>query len=310
MLLEMSCILEKEAKKKDESISSLFIFKRRINLHPEKVISDIVELELNFAEAVIIVTNGKFPLTQESATTLAALQLLIKNGDYNTSKSNILTTKNLDQFVSKNLLEILNLPSNAVKSWVDTINSTWSGLAGTSTAEAKATFLQHMREWKLYGSQLFCVEQRKKPKRAILAFSKDAIYVLDQMDLKKEIIMELPWSQIASWRGETGKFHLNGGTAIKPIKLTFTTSHSTTPLALVSTCEDYVHMLKQNRESRAKLSNAKDRIREARMSRFAAQERLSALLARKGSLGKRNSSSRQSALIQQDFNFENATKKK
>ena len=43
--------MEKEAKKKSDKVTaSFFIFKRKIHLHPEKVISDLVELELNYAE--------------------------------------------------------------------------------------------------------------------------------------------------------------------------------------------------------------------------------------------------------------------
>jgi hypothetical protein len=128
---------------------------REIEVRPQL----LIHTRSYYVQAVNNVTNGKFPLTQELATRLAALQLLIKCGDHNAQKATeAINSKNIDQFVSKNLLEILNLSASAIKSWLELIVLSWTALAGTSAAEAKSQFLQQMRTWKLYGSMIFAVE--------------------------------------------------------------------------------------------------------------------------------------------------------
>jgi len=280
-------------------------------------------------------------MDESIAAEIVALMLQVKLGDHNNSKLSQFGVKNLEQFLSKHFLEILNIGTEKQKAMVDTIVLLWTQLAGTSAGEAKARFLTIMRGWTFFGAQLFLAEQRKKPKEVLIAITKDGIFILDHTNAKKNVVQQSLWSQIKSWRSEAGKIFVNGGNALQLVSWMFTTPNPLTAMAISLTLDDYMHTMvqlrlqqaakseekdsKDNKETTKEtnkdtppsrtlptvLPTAKERLREARLSRMATIEqqnqRMSSFLGtRKDSA---NSGNRQSSLLAQTFSFEGAKKK-
>ena len=64
-----------------DKMSSKLIFKKRLNYAAKERITDQVELDLVYTEAVNYFLAGKYPVKEEATTNLAALILQVKYGD-------------------------------------------------------------------------------------------------------------------------------------------------------------------------------------------------------------------------------------
>eukprot|EP01119_Soliformovum_irregulare_P011679 TRINITY_DN294_c0_g2_i4.p1 TRINITY_DN294_c0_g2~~TRINITY_DN294_c0_g2_i4.p1 ORF type:complete len:1395 (-),score=561.67 TRINITY_DN294_c0_g2_i4:6-4190(-) len=273
---------ENERKSKIDTLGKHFIFKRILNWSAKDIPTDLVELELVYAEAVNYLTHGKFPLSEDLATTLTALQLQIQHGDHNPSRDDI-NEKNLLKFVPKDVLMNLNLSVQKLKSWIETIKLCWINLAGTSATEARNLFLGHMKTWNLYGSTIFSVEMKKKPKKCLLAMNKEGMHILDASTLTKDETAFVPWGEVIGWRTEFEKgWHLKSGDLIKPRQYNFLTK---TPRAIEIIFDQYIalftestgkHLVNTDVKSLANTtavtSNAKERVKEANKQRASVRE--------------------------------------
>jgi len=220
--------------------------------------------------------QGKYPVNEELATNLAALNLQIKYSEHDPSKD-VINSGSLEEFVPKDLIESLNLSNNQLQSWADTIKLCWISLSGTSAIEAKHIYLRYMREWKFYGSSIFIVEQRKKPKKVLLAITREGISILNFYSCEKEVIEEYHWKIISNWRFEPEKsFYFSAGSLAKPVKLTFLYPH---PESISITIENFVTMIVEERKRKV-ISNAQERIRGVQTMRTGRK------MSRQGSLQK------------------------
>eukprot|EP01114_Cavostelium_apophysatum_P013166 TRINITY_DN3125_c0_g1_i3.p1 TRINITY_DN3125_c0_g1~~TRINITY_DN3125_c0_g1_i3.p1 ORF type:complete len:2243 (+),score=811.97 TRINITY_DN3125_c0_g1_i3:147-6875(+) len=260
-----------ENEKKDKSS---FVFRKRLNYEVKKAPTDLVELELVYAEAVKYVLSGRFPVNEELATNLAILQLQIRHGDWD-PKKDVISEKNFSDFVPRDLLEMKNFTVQQIKSWVDAIKLAWGTLSGTSATEGKTIYLEKMREWHVYGSSIFPVEQRVKPKKALIAINPEGLFILDRQAETKEVVYFFQWREVATWRVEEGKsFHITAGSAVKPVKLNLFCKY---PEAINIAFNDYLNMaLEMNKARQEKKvyrppSTVQQRLNEARLSRISAR---------------------------------------
>ena len=118
-------------------------------------------------KAVSLVITGRFPITEESATNLAALHFQASYGDYNPEDNSMFEyilkiikvlfcdRKSMDSYIPKDLLIALNPSVNELKNWVNTIKLCWVQLSGTSATECKSLYVQHMKTWQYYGSAIY-----------------------------------------------------------------------------------------------------------------------------------------------------------
>jgi len=205
---------------------------------------------------------------------LATLQLQIRHGDWD-PKVEVITDKNVDEFIPVDLLQLLNYPTQRVKAWVETIKLAWGALSGTSAVEAKNIYLEKMKEWHLFGSSIFCVEQRVKPKKALVAINKEGLFILNRQSEKKDLVHFFNWREIATWRVDHGKsFHITAGSLAKPVKLSLFCKH---PDAINISFNDYLNMAVEIAKAEAErrklrpLSSATERLKDARKSRISAR---------------------------------------
>jgi len=148
----------------------------------------------------------------------SVLALQILHGDYD-ARRKIVTTKTIYDYVPKFILD----DGSNVAGWVDKINLAHQQLAGKHLTETRTKFLSRARAWKLYGSSIFKVEQRKKPYVLWMAINQKGIDFLDYPKLQP--ITQYSFNQILSWNfSKEGEFNLLTGSLQNPTKEYFTAS--------------------------------------------------------------------------------------
>lgn len=99
--------------------------------------------------------------------------------------------KTFEQYVSKELIELLQLNKNQIKAWVDTIIACWLALSGTNSNEAKTIYIRQAKNWHLFGSSIWPVEQKFKPKKLLMCINKEGLFVLNQQTMVKNLTPHL-----------------------------------------------------------------------------------------------------------------------
>jgi len=215
------------------------VFRKEVNFTPYAKATDPVEVEINYAEAVDYVVNGKCPISEDNAIQLAAIQLQVLFGDHN-PKQDLFNIKNFTQFYPKDLISINNLTTVQQAKVIDQIKATWTAKSGSNALEARQSYLTYVREWPLYGSTVFSVEQRKKPKDVLICFNPKGLYILNKSSVKKDILKEFPWNEVSNWRYDSTGWHLTCGSLVKPIKFQFSTKY---PHILTNSIEGFLKQL-------------------------------------------------------------------
>jgi hypothetical protein len=141
---------------------------RRITLS-YKPSDGAMKLDSIFYMAVNNVVEGKHPLTQEEAITMAAQQVQAIYGDYDPSHL-VVTPQNLATFVAPFFLN---------DGLIDKVNKAHSKMFGQSATGVKMAYLEKVSTWPLSGASLFAVQQpRKSPKNVLFTVDEDTVTIL------------------------------------------------------------------------------------------------------------------------------------
>ncbi|KAI3637497.1 hypothetical protein MIR68_004146 [Amoeboaphelidium protococcarum] len=136
-----------------------FVFKREamVSVMQERQIVDEVAIKLLYGEARNNVIRARYPVSLDDGIKLAAIQLQINYGEYNEAKHGFGTNfvlQSLSALLSPNLI-------NKLKStdWEAKITASWqmlqSKLQNLAAIGPYLYFLEHCREWPVYGCTFF-----------------------------------------------------------------------------------------------------------------------------------------------------------
>uniref|UniRef100_A0A0B6ZRN5 MyTH4 domain-containing protein n=1 Tax=Arion vulgaris TaxID=1028688 RepID=A0A0B6ZRN5_9EUPU len=122
------------------------------------------------------------------------------------------------------------IPSDLVKSqsvddWKRSIISAYNKDAGTSSNDAKVSFLKLIYMWPTFGSAFFDVKQTTEPnypESLLIAINKNGVNLIHPQT--KELIATHPFSKISNWSSGNTYFHMTIGNLVRGSKLLCETS--------------------------------------------------------------------------------------
>ncbi|RKP03142.1 hypothetical protein CXG81DRAFT_24249 [Caulochytrium protostelioides] len=168
----------------DESVQ--FIFKKRMFLTNEPPGNDL-ESTLLKAQASWEIRNDLYPVTEEEAIYLAALECQIRSSsDYGA--------------IVVETIPARLAPESAHDFLKQAISVQHAGMKKMSVAEAQQTYMQRVRAWPLYGVTVFDVVQTYTtaiPRACWLAVGHDGVYILQRYD--KDAIVHHAYADILSF---------------------------------------------------------------------------------------------------------------
>ena len=173
-------------------------------------------IDLLYVQAKHDVIDSKYPCSRQDAVTLAALQLQEEFSDFHDATADF---ENL--LLSKYLPENIIDPSNDLRSQLLTL---YGKLKGYSQQEARLSYLDYVKAWKIYGSTYFLVEPRQNrdfPNNVVLAINAKGILVVDPDS--KEFLQEFPYAHLVTWGHSSNSFVIVTGSAVNQVKAYFAT---------------------------------------------------------------------------------------
>lgn len=153
------------------------VLKRDIQISYEPV-TEVAEIAFLFTESCRNVIRGKLAVPEQIASGLAGLQLQIAFGDQNSSNQDSFNSKNIFSFLPQALFPSAN--PNQLKSLLDVCKAHWLQRSGMPVVQAKKEYISIVSKLPLFGNPMFVVEQKRKPKSAVLVFHPNSIQILDQ----------------------------------------------------------------------------------------------------------------------------------
>eukprot|EP01114_Cavostelium_apophysatum_P016197 TRINITY_DN4552_c1_g1_i1.p1 TRINITY_DN4552_c1_g1~~TRINITY_DN4552_c1_g1_i1.p1 ORF type:complete len:1671 (-),score=460.55 TRINITY_DN4552_c1_g1_i1:15-4412(-) len=178
--------------------------------------ADPVALDLLYQQAVSDVMQGIIPVTQDHAESLAAISVKVMHGDAN-------------QVVLSNSLVQQYLPKKYWKTRESTdlvreIGRRHQQHSGKSAEDAKKEYLFSLRKSPFYGSNLFAVEQHKKPQKLWLHVNAEGIIVTEEQS--EDIIESWKYKNIPSFSPSNGgtEFTMTVGTLLQPSRRIYQTT--------------------------------------------------------------------------------------
>ncbi|KAJ1454068.1 MyTH4 domain-containing protein [Pelagophyceae sp. CCMP2097] len=179
-------------------------------------------IELLYVQAKHDVVDARYPCSTQDAVTLAALQIQEEYGDVPEGECAYLRGS-LGKYLAPKVLA-----EDEDAKFEERLLKLYRKLAGYSQAEARLSYLDYIKSWKIYGSSYFVAEPRQNrdfPSEVILAISAKGILVVDP--LTREVIQEYPYSQVVTWGHSANSFVIVTGNAVKQVKAFFKTEQGT-----------------------------------------------------------------------------------
>ncbi|KAJ8609686.1 hypothetical protein CTAYLR_009387 [Chrysophaeum taylorii] len=197
---------------------STFHFQFKVRYFLNVPDNDTAGVEMMYVQAKHDVVDARYPCSDQDAITLAALQLQEEFGDAPTDDC---------QYLKGNLGKYLN--DNTVNSKTEAdlehhLLKLYAKLAGYSQDDARLSYLDYVKSWKIYGSTYFLVEPKQNrhfPPRVVLAVGSKGIIVVDPDT--KDFLQEYPYTQLVTWGHSPSSFVLVTGDTIKQVKVFFKT---------------------------------------------------------------------------------------
>jgi hypothetical protein len=185
--------------------------------------ADPIDVELEYVQAVKDVVLAKYPFSEQDALTLAALQMQEKHGDHPEGFASDFIQNRLRAFVASKFYEGNEAKHRELENTVMTL---YSKLKGYTQTEARLSYLDYVRGWKIYGSTFYVSEplnNKELPAHVVLAVNNKGILVIDASN--KEYVAEYGYPNIVTWGNSANSFVVITGTPTRQNKLYFKTIH-------------------------------------------------------------------------------------
>jgi len=224
-------------------VAFAFIFKKKIFLRDdEREMQDTTARHLVYIQALYNVIESEYPCTVEDSIRLAALQVQVVYGDHKAGTHVVgFLTQNLKQYVPKELFGTKR-PSD----WESLIFKAHAQLVGKTAEDAKADYLDIVKQWPFYGTTFFppCKSsgKQKTPAKVIIGVNAEGILLLKK---DRELVSTHPFTEICSWASSSTTFAFEFGNQTESQKYTFETKQGAIIAATIQTYIDIlVQMLK------------------------------------------------------------------
>ena len=172
-----------------------------------------------YVQATHDVVDGRYICSDQDAITLAALQIQEEFGDIPTEGPCTYLKGNLGKYLSAKMMESANDDDLE-----DQLLKLYSKLSGYSAKEARLSYLDYVKSWKIYGSSYFRAEpkqNREFPHEVILAINAKGILIVDPQT--REFLQEYPYSQVVTWGHRRTHTSSSASGAVKQTKVYFKT---------------------------------------------------------------------------------------
>lgn len=136
--------------------------------------TDAAAVELTYLQARQDVVDERYPCSDQDAVTLAALQVQDEYGD---KKDGFTALKDLAAYLPKKVLD--EQDHEALQAQLLTF---YAKLDGYSQNDARLSYLDYVKSWKIYGSTFFFAEPKQNrdfPAEVVLAINAKGILVVD-----------------------------------------------------------------------------------------------------------------------------------
>lgn len=181
--------------------------------------SDSSAIELMYVQATHDVVDSRYPCSEQDAVTLAALQMQEAFGDFPASGSCSYLRGKLGVYLSARLIE-----QKTPAEYEEQIYKLYKKLIGYSQMEARLSYLDYVKSWKIYGSTFFFAEPQNNkdlPRECVLAVNNKGILVVDPTT--KEFLAEYDYSNVVTWGHSLNSFVIVTGSTNRQIKMYFKT---------------------------------------------------------------------------------------
>jgi len=196
-----------------------FKFQYKVGLFYDVEDSDTSAIELMYVQATHDVVDSRYPCSEQDAITLAALQMQEAFGDFPSSGECSFLKGKLGLYLSSRLIE--QFPAAELE---EKVYKLYKKLTGYSQMEARLSYLDYVKSWKIYGSTYFFAEPQNNkdlPRECVLAINNKGILVVDPNS--KEFLAEYDYSNVVTWGHSANSFVVVTGSTNRQIKMYFKT---------------------------------------------------------------------------------------
>jgi hypothetical protein len=196
-----------------------FRFMYKVGLFYEVEDTDTSAIELLYVQATHDVVDSRYPCSEQDAVTLAALQMQEAFGDFPSSGTCSYLRGKLGVYLSGRLIE-----QKTPLEYEEQIYKLYKKLIGYAQMEARLSYLDYVKSWKIYGSTFFFAEPQNNkdlPRECVLAVNNKGILVVDPST--KEFLAEYEYSNVVTWGHSLNSFVIVTGSTNRQIKMYFKT---------------------------------------------------------------------------------------
>ena len=196
-----------------------FCFQYKIGLFYDIEDTDLSAIELLYIQATHDIVDSRYPCSEQDSITLAALQMQEEYGDYPGEGKCTYLRGNLGKYLAARLIQ-----QSEASALEEHIYKLYSKLDGYSQLEARLSYLDYVKSWKIYGSTYFFVEPQNNkdlPKECVLAVNNKGVTVISPTT--KEFLAEYNYSTVVTWGHSPNSFVIVTGTQTRQIKVYFKT---------------------------------------------------------------------------------------
>jgi hypothetical protein len=196
-----------------------FCFQYKIGLFYDIEDTDLAAIELLYIQATHDIVDSRYPCSEQDSITLAALQMQEEYGDYLGEGKCTYLRGNLGKYLAARLIQ-----QSDGATLEEQIYTLYAKLVGYSQLEARLSYLDYVKSWKIYGSTYFFVEPQNSkdlPKECVLAVNNKGVTVISPTT--KEFLAEYNYSTVVTWGHSPNSFVIVTGTQTRQIKVYFKT---------------------------------------------------------------------------------------
>mmetsp|Transcript_24551 Transcript_24551/g.76972 ORF Transcript_24551/g.76972 Transcript_24551/m.76972 type:complete len:751 (-) Transcript_24551:571-2823(-) len=231
---------ERTRKGKSANIEEFrFIYKVRLFLDVPD--DDVAGVHLMYIQATHDVVDARYPCTDNDSITLAALQVQEEHGDHPGALGPNPLTGKVSKYIAKKYIE--EKGEDALEA---DITKLYQKLTGYSKREARLSYLDYVKAWKIYGSAYFFAEpqsNREFPTEVVLAINSKGILVVDPDT--KDYLAEYTYNNVVTWGHSQNSFVVVTGNITRRVKVYFRTDQGKEMNSIVRA---YVEKLMQRSE--------------------------------------------------------------
>ncbi|GMI04418.1 hypothetical protein TrVE_jg7467 [Triparma verrucosa] len=221
---------ERKGKGKGAKIQEFqFVFKVRLFFDVSD--SDHAGIEMMYLQASTDVVDARYPCTEQDSLTLAALQVQEKYGDHPGPGKEFTDLEGVDSKTGKP--KLMNFLAHKYfadgedrnQELIQQILKLYAKLSGYSTQEARLSYLDYVKSWKIYGSAYFFAEPQNSslrfPSAIVLAINSKGILIVDPDT--KEFLAEYTFKDVVTWGHSSNSFVVVTGGMMRQTKIYFKT---------------------------------------------------------------------------------------